>query len=249
MNAADIIRDSIAEVEHLRQSASRQEGLAAAISTVKGYQSRRFAATYRDLIAGGPFQRATTFFLEELYGDTNYSRRDAQFSRIAGAIQRLLPEAAVATAVALARLHALTERLDLLMGEVWLAEAAKPEIAGLHGKYVRAWQIVGHRSERNQQLQLVLDVGSDLDLLTQKSGLRMLLRMMRAPSQAAGLSDLRHFLELGFDPFSALGSQKGKVNEFLRIIETRESSVLRALFSYDLNSAREYLISLHEKGQ
>ena len=78
MNAADIIRDSIAEVEHLRQSASRQDGLAAAISTVKGYQSRRFAATYRDLIAGGPFQRATTFFLEELYGDTNYSRRDAQ---------------------------------------------------------------------------------------------------------------------------------------------------------------------------
>ena len=62
MNAADIIRDSIAEVEHLRQSASRQEGLAAAVSTVKGYQSRRFAATYRDLIAGGPFQRATTFF-------------------------------------------------------------------------------------------------------------------------------------------------------------------------------------------
>lgn len=246
MDAKDIIRESIAEVERLRQFADGRNGLAAAISAVKEYQSRRFAATYAEFVAGGPFQRATTFFLQELYGNANFASRDAQFYRMAGAIQRLLPEAAIATAVALAQLHAMTERLDLRMGEVWLKEAADAEPTNPHALYARIWHITGQRKQRDQQLQLVLEVGRDLEVLTRKSGLRVLLKMMRVPSQAAGLSNLQHFLELGFDTFSTMGKQKGKVSAFLRIIETRESEFLRVLSSNDLDFACKYLILLHK---
>ena len=98
MEPAHIIRDAIAEVQRLRQESESQQPLSDAVSTVKRFQSRRFAATYQDLLTGGPYQAAAKFFLSELYGEANYSSRDTQFAKIAGAIQRLLPNAAVSTA-------------------------------------------------------------------------------------------------------------------------------------------------------
>ncbi|MEO8543893.1 MAG: hypothetical protein ABI434_09950 [Burkholderiaceae bacterium] len=230
MDAADIIRDSIAEVERLRQVAGNHAGLAAALAAVKHYQSQRFAATYSDLIAGGPFQAATTFFLAELYGEANYSRRDAQFSRIAGVIQHWLPKAAIATAVTLARLHVLTERLDQTMGQTWSQNVAYLHATSNHACYALVWQLTGQRNLREQQLQLLLEVGHDLDQLTRTSGLRRVLKMMRRPAQAADLSDLQHFLEKGFDIFATLGQKKGRVAKFLEIIKVRESAAIIALF-------------------
>ena len=72
--------------------------------------------TYQDLLISGRFKPAAEFFLTELYGDRNYERRDTQFGRIAGAIQKLLPESTQGTAVALAQLHLKTEYFDHSMG-------------------------------------------------------------------------------------------------------------------------------------
>ena len=72
----------------------------------------------------------------------DYAERDAQFSRIAGAMQRLFPQQVVATAVALARLHALTEELDHAMGKAWLAPGADDTMPA-HVRYVQAWRTVG----------------------------------------------------------------------------------------------------------
>jgi hypothetical protein len=245
MDAADTIRESVAQVEQLRLKADRCTGLAAAVSEVKRYQSRRFAATYRDLIEGhGPYQAASNFFLTELYGDADYARRDAQFSRIAGAIQRLLPEAAVKTAVALAKLHLLTERLDQSLGLAWLQMQNASKKTGIHTRYCLAWRQTDERPLRELQLQVVLEVAGDLDQLTRTAGLRTVLRMMRGPAQAAGLADLQHFLELGFDTFATLGRQKGAVIEFLGIIQKRESALIAALFADTPGKAENYLNTL-----
>ena len=131
MDSAHIIRDAIAEVQRLRFESESRQSLSVAVSAVKRFQSRRLAATYQDLLADGPYQAAAKFFLSELYGDANYSTRDAQFAKIAGAIQRLLPKAAVATAVSLAQLHVLTERLDLAMGHAWAQGELLPDSTGL----------------------------------------------------------------------------------------------------------------------
>ena len=89
--------------------------LQAALGRVKRVQSRRFAGTYADLLAAGPYSAATRFFLDELYSDKDYAERDAQFARIAGAIESLFPAQIADTAVDLAQLHALTEELDQAM--------------------------------------------------------------------------------------------------------------------------------------
>lgn len=244
MEPAHIIRDAIAEVQRLRRESESLQSLADATAAVKQFQSRRFAATYQDLMTGGPYQAATQFFLTELYGEANYSTRDAQFARIAGAIQRLLPKAAVETAVCLAQLHVLTERLDLAMGHAWAHDEESPDSIGLSAHYARAWRLTGDEEARQQQLKLVLEVGRALDTLTRTPGLRLLLKMMRGPAQAAGLADLQHFLEQGFDTFATMGRRKGATEAFLQMIDHRETQVLKTLFADNTNDAGDYLAFL-----
>jgi hypothetical protein len=108
MEAARKIRNSVAQVALLRHVAQDNPALGGAVREIKRLQAVRFGGTYSDLLAGGPYAAATRFFLEELYSDKDYAQRDAQFARIAGAIERLFPEQVARTAVALAELHALT---------------------------------------------------------------------------------------------------------------------------------------------
>lgn len=235
MEAALIIRTSMAEVTQLRESAIRVPELAAAITAIKHYQSIRFEHSYRDLIAGGPFQAAARFFLNELYGHTDFSRRDSQFSRIAGTMERLLPEPTLSTAVALAQLHVLTEQLDHSMGKAWIAQATQLTSSE---RYVMAWRSVGQHEQRLRQLHLVLTLGQDLERLTHKPGLRLLLKVMRKPAQAAGLAELQGFLETGFDIFSSMARQDPGVSGFLNLINERETAMVTALSSSNFNVAQ-----------
>lgn len=228
-NAAESIRSAVAQVTALREAAHAQPGLDAAVLEVKRLQARRFSVTYADLMASGPYQAAARFFLEELYGDKNYAERDAQFSRIAGALQKLFPDHVVGTAVALAELHALTEQLDHAMGQLWLDTAPLEPAA----RYVRAWRAVGRRADRKQQLTSVVAMGRELDRLTRAPGLRMMLKMMRAPANAAGMGSLQRFLESGFDTFAGMAKQKGATETFLAMIVERETQWIGQLFEAD----------------
>jgi hypothetical protein len=197
-----------------------------AVGAVKSLQTRRFAGTYADLLAGGRFAAPTRFFLDELYGDKDYAERDAQFVRIAPAIERVFPAAAAQTAVALAQLHALTEELDHAIGRAWLDLVQAP---GEPARYIEAWRNVGCRAERSSQVRAVLAIGEDMIRLTRTPGLRMMLRVMRAPAAAAGLAALQRFLEAGFDTFAAL-ARAGHAPAFLRTIADRESALIDQLF-------------------
>ena len=241
MESAASIRNAVAQVAQLRENAVTDPPLGAAVTWVKRFQSRRFASTYADLIAGDQYRAATRFFLDELYSDASYAERDAQFSRIAGAIQRLLPAPAVATAVGLAQLHASSEQLDHAMGLVLLADPGAMDLDEA-ACYTRAWRAVGRRSEREMQLREVLKIGADLDRLTRMPGLRLMLKMMRGPAYAAGLNALQRFLELGFDTFAGMGMQAPGAHGFLAIVRERESKLIDRLFDADHADCRAEII-------
>jgi len=222
MDAAFTIREAVARVADIRIRAMRNPALQAARTAVKSFQSTRFSATYFDLLSSAEYGAAAQFFLEDLYSEKDYSQRDAQFSRIAGAIQALFPHQVVTTAVALAQLHLLTEELDLQMASSWLAFSTA-ENQDAVSQYVACWKSVGRQSDRRRQLEMVLNVGSDLDRLTRTTGLRFMLKMMRKPAIAAGLGSLQSFLESGFDTFSNMSGNGKAAIEFLDTIRERES--------------------------
>ena len=107
-SATDRIRRQLERVTDLRTQA-QQDGLSTAVHQVKQLQARRFRATYADFLHDPRYAAATAFFLDELYGEHDFAQRDAQFARIASAIERLFPEAVSDLAVDLAETHALTE--------------------------------------------------------------------------------------------------------------------------------------------
>ena len=226
-DAATRIRTAVARVQALRQSGETSPSLGAAVLHIKQIQSRRFASTYADLLASAQYQSAARFFLDELYSTRDYAQRDAQFARIAGTLQTVFPRQVVQTAVALAELHADTETLDHQMAQAWLAQDGTGDDAE---RYLQAWRSTGQRDARSAQLAGVLFIGRELERLTRLPGLRLMLKMMRRPAQAAGLDALQQFLEAGFDTFAALARHPQGVAQFLERIESREAALMRDLF-------------------
>ena len=209
------------QVDAQRARRGADPELAARVLAVKDYQHQRFQHTYADLLAQPRYAGATQFFLEELYGPDDFTRRDAQFRRVVGALVRLFPQEVVLTVHTLGELHALSEVLDSEMGLI------VPRLPVDLDAYVQAWQRVGRPADRRRQIALMRCVADALDVYTRNPLLRRSLRLMRGPARLAGLAELQRFLESGFDTFGAMrGAQ-----EFLDTIVRREEAVADWLFA------------------
>lgn len=222
------ILDCLQTVARERERRSRDPALAAAVHAIKVYQHTRFTHTYADLLQQPRYASAARFFLEELYGPKDFGQRDAQFARIVPGLVRLFPDELVETVRSLARLHALSERLDTAMGAALPNDG--PSVTSL--AYGRAWRTVGTPADRERQIALMMEVGAALDRYTRNPLLRHSLRMMRKPAQVAGVGVLQTFLERGFDTFRDLRG----AGDFLSTIASRERDLAARLFSGDLSA-------------
>lgn len=220
-DAAQHILDGLQQVAEQRRLRRAAPGLEQTVHRLKQYQQARFERSYADLLASPRYSAAARFFLEELYGPNDFSLRDAQFARVVPALTRLFPREVVATVRELAELHAISERLDSEMGQHLLGA---PRLTA--ALYQQAWQACGQAALRERQIALTVNIGRALDGYTRKPLLRQALRMMRGPASAAGLSELQHFLERGFDTFKAMQGAA----DFLDTVNRREQSLARALF-------------------
>jgi hypothetical protein len=215
------ILELLRQVEAQRALRAADPALAARVLAVKDYQHARFQHTYADLLAQPRYANATRFFLEELYGPTDFTRRDTQFKRVVPALVRLFPHEVVLTVLTLGQLHALSEELDTAMGRLVPAGALTlPD-------YVAAWQAVGRPADRRRQIVLMRRVADALDVYTRNPLLRHSLRLMRTPARLAGLPELQAFLEAGFDTFREMRGAEA----FLDIVVQREEAVADWLFA------------------
>jgi hypothetical protein len=223
LSAESLLKElSAVDAERARRAAD--PALEARVQALKAYQQQRFARTYADLLAHPRYEAATRFFLHELYGPEDFRQRDAQFARVIPTLTRLFPDEVVDTVAKLARLHALSERLDTCMAEQLPATDITAEA------YAAAWRACGEPDSRQRQIELTMAVGEALDRLTRKPLLRQTLRLMRGPAQMAGLGALQNFLEAGFDTFRAMRG----AGEFLSTVRQREDAIARGLFQADL---------------
>lgn len=222
MNArGEAILDLLRQVDEQRTLRAADAALAARVLAVKHYQHERFQHTYADLLVQPRYAQATSFFLEELYGPEDFTRRDTQFKRVVPGLVRLFPAEVVLTVETLGQLHALSEVLDTAMGR---AVPAGP--VGL-ADYVAAWQRVGRPDDRQRQIVLMRRVADALDVYTRNPLLRHSLRLMRTPARLAGLPELQRFLESGFDTFREMRGAEA----FLGTVVRREQAVAAWLFS------------------
>lgn len=193
----------------------------ARLRELKDFQSARLASSYADVAAQPRYRTATGFFLGDLYGPKDFSRRDASMLRILPAMTRLLPASAIETATLAIELEALSEELD---HRTALALPPGPIDEVSYGEAYRAGST---RPERERQIDLIVGVGERLDALVGKPLVFRTLKLMRTPAHLAGLDDLQEFLERGFTSFREMGG----ADEFLALIRGRETAILNRLFS------------------
>ena len=163
MDAAETIRNCIADVTALRLLRQSDPALAQAVLEVKQLQSRRFMGTYADLMADPMVEPATRFFLDELYSPGDFTARDDQFGRIAGArCRRCSPSPSCRPPSRWACCTPRPSSSTRPWASVWLTLGGTPDAA----RYVTAWRAVGERHARHEQLDSVLTIGKDLTRLT-----------------------------------------------------------------------------------
>lgn len=197
------------------------------LDELKAWQSRRLAESYADFAAQPRYRAATRFFLDDLYGPKDFSRRDDAMLRILPSMSRILPKSAVETASLAIELEALSEALDQRVA------AALPAGPITDESYAAANREACPREDRERQVDLIVAVGHRLDALVRKPLVLGTLQLMRQPARAAGLSDLQDFLERGFRAFRAMHG----ADEFLDALRSRETAILDEIYE-DVRRAR-----------
>ncbi|HJR75080.1 MAG TPA: hypothetical protein VJ806_15755 [Luteimonas sp.] len=197
---------------------------------VRRWQSQRLEDSFAGFLDDPRSAPAAHFFLTDVYGEHDFTRRDADIAKVLPMMQRLLPGALLQTVADGIELGALTHAFDLRIAAALerLAPTRKRLDAAL---YARVYREVGLPRLRARQIDLIGSVGRGLADALRMPGVATLLKLSRGPAKAAGLGELQGFLERGFAAFAALGDAES----FLQRIDRSEREVSRRLFAGDKN--------------
>lgn len=200
---------------------------------VRRWQAQRLEAGFAEFLGDPRSAPAARFFLSDVYGAHDFSRRDADIAKVMPMMQRLLPDVLLRTVTDGIELGALTHALDLRLAQT--LERLAPTRRRLdEALYARVYREAGLPRLRARQIELIGHVGEGLADALRMPGVATLLRLSRGPARAAGLGELQGFLERGFEAFGALGDAR----VFLARIDRNEREVARRLFAGEADPFR-----------
>ena len=220
--------------ERLRQALSDSHALASLLDTpgyplrtlerLQDWQRQRLADSYADLIAQPRFQAAGEFFLNELYGGLHFRERDQEVEKVLPVMLRTLREDMLISLAEAFELQALSLELDMGMVEAMEDRGEEDLDPAVYGEIYRQ---CGRVIEREQQIELIRELGLALNELVHHRLVLMLVRMLRGPARAAGFGLLQGFLEQGLQAFRRMGDGTG----FVLTIWHRETAIMQRLLS------------------
>jgi len=200
-----------------------QSGLTRHRYLLARWQAERLSQTYADLLASVRYGKAAEFFLTDLYGPRDFSRRDQDGERIVAKMRALLPARAMAAIERALHLNRLSHQLDARLAAMLFDEMAVEHITAQH--YAEAYRRCGNEAERREQIELVDELGRELDVVVKKPLVQMALKLAHRPAHMAGLGELQDFLERGVAAFLHM---KG-AEDFLATIRERETIILERI--------------------
>jgi len=224
---AALLRSHLVGVRELRGASALTAKQAALRMRLRGWQAARFERTYADLMASDRYRPAAEYFLSDLYGPKDFSERDEVLERLLPVITKILPASALHTLGVGVELDLLSESLDCAMVRALFAAGQSADSDISEAAYAKAYRSCDNRGAREQQIALILQIGSAIDEITRKPLLRTAIALIKAPAYAAHMGELHHFLDRGFIAFRHMCGAA----EFLEIIRERETRILERLFA------------------
>lgn len=194
---------------------------------LRTWQAQRLAKTYADLLAQPRYHAAAEFFLSDLYGSGDLTKRDEQLTRVLPTMVKLAPPQALEPLALAIEVDALTEYLDHTLSKALLDAGANEGAEAITAtRYSAAYRACGNRKERERQIDMIIRVGERLDHLSHVPMLSTTVRMMRGVASSAGFGELQSFLERGLAAFHKMRGP----NEFLELVRARELRIMDQLF-------------------
>jgi hypothetical protein len=218
---ADAVHELLEKKDRLAATLGVDAALAPVLEQLRAWQSARLAASYADLRADPRHAPAAEFFLSDIYGTHDVAPRDADLRRAWRLMEKTLPTPAMEILRDALELEVLTLELDAAVAAGLGSAAIDPE------RYAAAYRAAGRAAERERQIWLIVDLARRLARVVRRAWIGRLLRLARAPAEAAGVSVLQNFLERGFEAFSRLGD----ATQFIGAIDSRERRLMQRLFA------------------
>jgi hypothetical protein len=223
----DVLRRLTASIEtaaRLRASAKASIRASSARTALRRWQAGRFSRAHADLLASAQYGDAARFFLTDLYGPADVTKRDALMQRVVPIMSKMLSAPALNVVANAIELDSLSESLDADMVE---ALGEKGDLDG--GAYARAYRQIGRQDDRARQILLIEHLGASLETLSRQRMLGTALAMIRKPMEIAGFADLHNFLVRGYESFRKMKTAK----PFLDAIIAQEKAASSALLAGD----------------
>ncbi|MFN2360149.1 MAG: hypothetical protein ABR522_03595 [Marinobacter sp.] len=190
------------------------------------WQAERLKVTHADLYQHPGYHTGLEFLLTDLYAPAGMTRRDDNIDRVFPKMVKWLPDNLLDTFAGLVELNLLTQQLDLELAE--LCQRHELPLASLNTEgYCRIFRNSQRLAQRERQVELVADVGQQLDRYVRNRTLGWLLTMSRAPAEMADLTDLHSFLHRGYTAFRKMDD----VELLIERLVTREKRVMDNILS------------------
>jgi hypothetical protein len=228
MSAGEALRVHMERVRALHERRLTEPSLQRRLLILARWQAARLEATYVDLGSKARYRAAMDFFLGDLYGPRDFSRRDSELERVAPMMSSMLPASVLATIAHAVEVNGLSTELDIDMVER-LGDLVPQDRPVTVASYCEAYRASGREADRRRQIELIAEVGAALDRYVRMPFLYSALLLMRVPARAAGFGELQDFLERGFGAFRGMGG----ADEFLGTIVSRERLILERIIGGD----------------
>ena len=230
-SVAKRFRTLLEETSRLTRERVEGAGLGVGQEVLATWQCARLAATYADLSVQKRYRKAVDFFLTDLYGPFDFSQRDDDIKRVYPLMVNVLSADAIDSLAIGLELNSLSMALDAQLLDTLVEECgfdAKHEPGALdYEMYAEAYRACDNYDERVRQIELIVEVGENLEHVTRKRLILAAVKVARKPAQVAGFGGLQSFIERGLAAFKAMGS----ANEFLATVYSREKRLLEAIYA------------------
>lgn len=200
------------------------------------WQSKRLSKTYADFLADPGFAPATHFFLEDIYGARDFSRRDADFEQLHAVLSRFLPVETLKILAEAIQLNRFSALLDERLLAALLGEYGSLEELDAH-QYALGYRICDNRAEREKQIEWLAGLLAEVWTGVRRPLTGITLRAARMPAMKAGWRELYSFLERGYQAYQPVRD----IGPFIEAVREREFQALKRIFDGDPDPFRQDL--------
>lgn len=209
------LKKSLNESKNFRTKIENNDLLLASLENLRKFQSNRLCITYEDFFNEPDTKEAANFFLENLYGDKNFSIFYKDLDTLLPTMEKLFPEPALRIISKSLELNLITEKLDITLTE-------KLGVKFTEKQYWKVYRSKELEAYRIQQLELFNEIGSQLIKASRMPLISNLLSVMHTPAKKMGVLNLHLFLEKGFHVFKNMKNAE----IFIQTIYEKEMSLL-----------------------